>query len=695
MSMPLPQKRSAGQSQGLLRRDSKKVKGGLNRHFERPTSNISLPLQDSIHSSMSGGSETRAWRVSALDLFSPRPKIRCSVSSAPYSTGTRISPITALEKYSTEKELEMATERKKAKRSSRIDDLADTLDAGALRQILERDQRRKEAKRKARDERMKRKLERQAEKQRAVEQRAAEAAGAPLTPHRNASAPVGLGIESQTADPMEDVRPSTPPSQSKQAQETVQEVAQLPTPMDSPSEEPVIADAKEIRYSRASMSSTPLGHVRGPSNVSELPALLSELVKAEQSEPPAPLPKESIHDFRSSGSLHPVETMNTAAPSRKDSTRRRSSETGRLAAFASLFRRGKRNSRDQVRVASSEGSFSNASRESMSRQPIPAHLVGPAPQPLTEPIQIRRPSGAPRRTMSKFREDLPETPISPPASRVQSPEVPSTSAIAARRRSRPSDLRLASASPSPDAPRTDSPVSPGVPETGIMSQSLASVDSEGSWLSGKPMKRRSNKSHMRSSVGSSYGYRKNDEFNNSYEELGIPDDEYFKRLTPQPDERRSSAQSSDHLGRKASSTAMAAITPLEEDEDVLPPVESSTSDESLVKHTVGRQPTVVYRQPRVKSTEGLLSFYQAEKSTPEEEEPPAHKESEAEILEPESPMSEGEPAVVHRAKSIDLGKHHSRQLSAGSARLLDIPARRSSVTSKRLSSSSQNAPSQQ
>jgi len=191
-------------------------------------------------------------------------------------------------------------------------------------------------------------------------------------------------------------------------------------------------------------------------------------------------------------------------------------------------------------------------------------------------------------------------------------------------------------------------------------------------------------------------YRKNDDFNNSYEELGIPDDEYFKRLTPQPDERRSPAQSSDVLGRKASSTAMAALDmPLEEVEDVLPAAESSTSDESLVKYTVGRQPIVVHRQPRMKSTEGLLSFYQADKLLPEEEKPHLSKETGDDNIEPESPTSDGEPGVVHRAKSIDLGKHHSRQLSAGSARLLDIPARRSSVDPKRLSSSSQNAPSQQ
>ena len=57
-------KRPAGNSGGMLRRESKKVKGG---------SDVSLPFQDSIHSSMSGNSDRRAFRVSAFDMFSPRP----------------------------------------------------------------------------------------------------------------------------------------------------------------------------------------------------------------------------------------------------------------------------------------------------------------------------------------------------------------------------------------------------------------------------------------------------------------------------------------------------------------------------------------------------------------------------------------------------------------------------------------------
>ncbi|KAF2121157.1 hypothetical protein BDV96DRAFT_609354 [Lophiotrema nucula] len=672
MSMPLPQKRPAGNSGGMLRRDSKKVKGGLNKHFERPTSNISLPLEDSIHSSMSGGSETRAFRVSALDMFSPRPKIRYSMGSQYYS-GAGPSPTSYQGKSDSRKEhrTTFSKAEKDNNRNSRIDELADTLDAGALREILERDQKRREKKRKAEEERLRRRLERRAEKQRASEQ-----GGTPATPRREATGAVGLGIEKDTATPMEDVRPSTP--QQPQRLETapvtprIDENSQLPTPLESPVEEPVVADAKAVRYSRASMPSpTPAAHARGPSNISQMPDLLSEI--AARDEPVETVESPAVQDPNASGSLHPVDTADTGATSKKGAGRRRSSEGRRMGVFASLFRRGKRNSLDQgARTTPSEISFSNTSRESMSRQPPPAHLVAQLP---TQPIQIRRPSSVPHRTMSKFREDLPEFPLSPPDSRVQSPEVTTAGAASVRHRSQPPQ-GIESGSSGPG--RTDSPVSPGVPPTGLMSQSLASVDSEASWLSGKPLKRVSNKSHIRSSV----------DFNASYEELGIPDDEYFRRLTPQPDERRRSAQSGDLMARKPSSTAMAVMDLAADSEDEeLPRTRRASEEENLVQSSVGRQPTIVHRQARVKSTEALVSFFSNDKPLPDEQPRASGEDS----VEQDSPTSEVEPVSLQRATSVDLGKHHVRHLSAGSAKLLDIPAKRSSVDVKRSSLNSRGS----
>ena len=218
-----------------------------------------------------------------------------------------------------------------------------------------------------------------------------------------------------------------------------------------------------------------------------------------------------------------------------------------------------------------------------------------------------------------------------------------------------------------------------------MSQSLASVDSEGSWLSGKPLRSRSNQAHVRTSVGSASAPKQHEDFSASYEELGIPDDEYFRGLTPQPDERRRSVQSGDVCARKSSSTAMAATAESDtEDELQSSPIEPTLREEENIIHTcVGRQPTVVHRQPRVKSAEGLLSYFQADDDSPGTspsniDEPP----------EKESPADD-KPALLQRAKSVDLGKGHARHLSAGSAKLLDIPAKRASVDHKRASSASQ------
>ncbi|KAF2816195.1 uncharacterized protein BDZ99DRAFT_514801 [Mytilinidion resinicola] len=719
MSMPLPQKRPAGNAGGgMLRRDSKKMRSGLNRHLERPTSNISLPVEESIHSSMSGGSESRAFRVSALDMFTPRPKIR--LSGLQYSPGGANTSPQNPSRNESRKEKRATTskdgkESKEALNKSRtIDDLADSLDAGALREIMDRDKRRREKKRKADEERIKRKLERRAEKQRAKEQAQAPG-GTPAIVPQQATGSVGLGIQKEPSTPMHE-QPATPkpdPMETESSStylnypasgqissnpfenrelEIHRPIDEVPTPLESPFEEPIVADAQEVRYSRASMSppTSPVHHARGISNVSYMPDLLSEMVTQQpvQSVEPVPTPQEATSS-RQSLPIAPTEVT-----PQRTSARRSSEASGKRAGvWASIFRRGgKRSSIDQGRTTPSEHSFSNTSRESMSRQPPPAHLVGPP--------QVRRTSGTPVRTMSKFKEDLPDFPLSPPDSRVQSPEVYASSSkpIAARRGnkqpssihieggSRPGSKRGADAliTPTDDVNRNDSPVSPGGRASRIMSQSLASVDSEGSWLSGKPVKRRSNQVHVRSSVGSAVTPKQHEDFNASYEELGIPDDEYFRRLTPQPDEKRRSAQSGELFTRKPSSTAMAPTAGSDTDDDAQSNAAEKLVDQETVHSGVARQPTVVHRNPRVKSTEALVTYFQADEASAAGSSPSNVGESPDQDR--ESPTEE-QPVLVQRARSVDLG-NHVRHLSAGSAKLLDIPARGSSVDQRRASSTS-------
>jgi hypothetical protein len=164
----------------------------------------------------------------------------------------------------------------------------------------------------------------------------------------------------------------------------------------------------------------------------------------------------------------------------------------------------------------------------------------------------------------------------------------------------------------------------------------------------------------------------------------MADDEYFRTLSPQPDERRGN----DILGRKASSTLMAldAAVESEDEKQMIAAQLSSSEDEEHVRRVPGRQPTIIHRQPRVKSTEGLLSFYTNE--LPPAGQPTPHT-NDTDPHTPDSPSSDAEPVMVQRARSVDLGKHHVRHLSAGSAKLLDIHKQ------KRMSMNAQNRVSEQ
>ena len=146
MSSPIPiPKRPQSHTSGLLARESKKIPGGLNRKFERPTSEISLPLPESIHSSRSGTSEMHSFKISAFDALSPRPTIKYSGNLRGSVRGSSLGP----SRTSTRKDKGQSIPEENFNSRERINDLADDLDAQALRELLARDQRRKEKKQEA------------------------------------------------------------------------------------------------------------------------------------------------------------------------------------------------------------------------------------------------------------------------------------------------------------------------------------------------------------------------------------------------------------------------------------------------------------------------------------------------------------------------------------------------------------------
>ncbi|KAI9713043.1 MAG: hypothetical protein M1820_001028 [Bogoriella megaspora] len=696
MSAPIPiPKRPAGNDSGLLRRESKKFRSNPGRHADRPDSNVSLPLEDSIHSSMSGISEQRTFMVHGFEAFSPRPRLRYSSSPqiAPGSHHSRYSTTNvAAELIEPKRERARVAMKDPLKDSRTIDDLADDLDAGGLRALMERDSRRQERKRKQEEDRIRKKLQKRADKQASKESRrqrddaspaGSQRAGIPPDEKKARMEAIGLGVENRPAHDSTNVIAS----EDKENQPPIARQEQPPeNPFTDASEQVETTKAEPDRLARSPVQTT----VEGP-RVDTMQALQSSQASIQNTPPVSPERSRNESRISQSTDLRHISTLEAATPPPSEASKRKAttelspSPPRRVGTWTSFFRRGTNSQRkrelSEKRQTPSQVSFSNTSRESMRNQ-IPAHLQQQA--------ERRRSSGTPHRTQSKFREDLPELPMSPPDSRRQSPEVPALPPVPRPNEQTGSTIEQKPADPSRASPgdtmmtqRTDSPISPpNRASSALMSTSLASVDSEGSWLSGKPSRRTSRQaysSHRLSGGESPQKRPRSNDFHGSYEELGMPDDEYFRRLTPAPeDDGGESEERNRKVSHKASSQALSGAEPAETSQYDL------RIDQTLLREGVERRPTVVERAQRVKSSEGLLNQFQGQSA---EEELASSQAAESESLadEPDSPLDEHEPVQIKRADSVNL-KHHSRRVSAGSARLLDLPKRGDSKRNSRASS---------
>lgn len=678
MPSPLRPAVAAGWSGRPMKRDSKTMRDGLNRHLENPVSDISLPMQDSLHSSLSSDSEPHtSYTLSALGAFSPRPTLRYAENPryVPGASGWTSDRSDGKRRISDRAPIPEET----IKANKYVDDFADDLDASGIRELMERDRRRKEKKVVADRMKMERRLARRGEKQRMAESVAAQN-GTPIPQNmeRGALGREGLGIGeasgsgigrrssdasgrvrgSKTAGPMR--AGSTASAQRDPFSDDNHSDGSLVDEQDVP----VLGTAQVARLSRISMSppSSPKGHRRDMSNISAMVDINQQIAEER-----------------------PVLAGNP------ESVRQSSENSVRQPqSWVSFFRRT-----PKAKRTSTTSSFSNVSRDSLPTQQSQAAFV-----------PVRKGSGVPKRTMSKFREDLPELPLSPPDSRVQSPETdvvpPIRTAYHERRagargpadsnpfadqpqrtrhdtptsgyRSLESAARLRTETPTSGHRSTDVP-SPD-PPAAVLSQSLASIDSEGSWLSGRPAagsKRGSKGSTQLSQPAlrdSASSVRKPyKDFTDSAEELGIAEDEYFSRLTPGPeDSYRISRQISGH-----------AIPSSDEEENAS--VVSPTVSQTKWHGGAGRQPTLVHHDARAKSREGLLNDYQYDSGSEGPGETPMDLDRRS------YPFDDlHEPSTVQRATSVDMGRAHVRRISAGSARLLDLKPRESGEA-KRMGSS--------
>lgn len=660
--IPIPKRHSDGG--GLLARESKRIPGGLNRSFARPTSEVSLPIAESMHSSNSGMPVSHAFKISAFDALSPRPTIKYSGNPRWASGKSDLGP----SRSSTRKDKRPSIPEDYFNSRERINDLADDLDVGTLRELMERDRRRRESKQQRDQDKLQRRLQRKADKQKV------EGAIAQSVPEQKPNAvqdALGLSIPEPPVQTNDSPVPESRRDKAKSPESWLDDASRENVPAENPfddrigeahleeatpeeREEPVIGTAKAVRLSAASMSppTSPVHamHARGPSNLSTLNDM------AARSTPDV------------AKKLHP------------DDARRGSDTSARLAgSWTSFFRRsgtrGTRTSSDRGRASPSE--FSNTSRESFAR-----HVPPPA-----FARNVRERSGTPVRTQSKFREDLPELPISPPISRVQSPEV-FTNSPYIDHASKLSTLGDATAESVPrlsdvhpayreEVAQSIRGASPDITSPNIMSQSMASVDSEGSWLSGRPPKRNSQQLNPLRNSGGSFAQNLPEGLPTSDDDSGAVEGASSLRGVP--------SSTGAYVPGFFTSQINAGRAPVGEESD---DEEETTSPEEAPKMNtvVGRHPIIVSRSMRAKSREGLLDDFgiddspESPTSSPSIDSPNEHPARIRDI--------QREGSSIHRATSVDLGKAgHARHISAGSARLLDLPPR-SSAEQKRLSSGS-------
>ncbi|KAK2766861.1 hypothetical protein FQN54_006175 [Arachnomyces sp. PD_36] len=641
------QKRPATFTQGQQQRWE--ASGGpsvLSKHASnRPQSDTSLPNHDSLESSLSDASDSYAFKVNAFDALTPRPVIRYAESPR-YMLSRSQDPSRA----SNRKDKRPTIPEEDSRR--RMDELADDLDAGALRELMERDQRRREQKRIADHEKLQRRLQRRADRQREEERRRArkEEQGKENTKpesQEDKQVPVGGGdgacAAKAYASKSRDGSSSFLPDASKE---------NLPTEHDHFSTGETSAKLREVQNQRHSVA----------------------VSKDVARNPAGGSPAVSVMDYRAGSTSTPHLQQPRGSASDVSRTLEAEKPVGNsvkpMSSWTSFFRRGGSSLRKSSVDRSRKGppsEFSNTSRESFTKSQ-PSSVP---PPPIPERSFLRTGSSV-NRTQSKFTEHLHDYPMSPPDSRLQSPEVPDNKHASPSNRM-DSDYNTTTA-PVPVPKRNEDrnrTYEANTPETGpgsmFLSQSLASVDSEGSWLSGKPLRRTSHPLNqpMRSSAPSS-----KDRLDEYTEERKQKETDAYSKMTPDPE-----GEDSTHI--RNTSTGQ-NTTDSDRESDIIPmhmPQEQEHERGTFHQTVAAKNPILV--RPggaRPKSKEGLLNQFEpskAEFANSEEGESPTEGEVDPEI---------------HRATSVDLGKRHVRHISAGSAKLLDIP-RRDSVDSKGQSAS--------
>jgi len=618
-----------------MRRLSKRIKTGLDSsvkpewdRFNR-SSDISMRFP-SIDSAQESDSSCMSYSVSTLDSLSPRPTLRIITPPEGWFYRRPSQRRTKLKEPITEATL---------KAHKRVDDLANDLSASDLRELMERDSRRKARKKQLEQQKAEQRIARRAEKQKTVEVEARRQG-------RTSPPILDRGVIGREFDAALGIGPSSAIVTSSRLRE-----------QDGSGTPPAgRGEAVDVEMADHAPQLHPL-EVFHP--VDSIPEAVPE-PQPSQSQLPPLATSDSKASLPTKLSRSKSSQMSEVRTDQSGSLRKESVESGDKSprTWTSLFRWGSKSKR----APKEPPSFTNTSRDSM-------QLVQPPPPPPIDTLARSLSSRGPKRTMSRFKEDLPDsvrlirTTFSRTAENSQDVVARSSNEQAG---GEPSPQLTHDSQQDGTARGTSSPIDQ-TDEHGVSPEpqsilSLASIDSEGSWFAGKlSTTRKSSAQIYRSASVRSRRYTPEPDHIPGAEnysladDVDMTDDDYLARLTPQPGE---------HSGWNRKSSGEARPSSDWEDQ---PPHWGSIKE---------HQPKLVTSpsMTRIKSYQGLLNQSEYGNISPVS---PASGESNTNASTPH------ETPTLHRATSIDYGKS-ARRISAGSTRLLQISPR-PSVDGRRVS----------
>lgn len=559
-------------------------KGANGRRADRYRSDISLSIRDSAASSISDISDTFTYKVNAFAALTPRPVVR--YVEAPRLATTRSQEPANKEPVRRDKDRRQAlpmSEENLYYSKRRVNELADSLDAGGLRELLDRDRRRRDKQQIDDQEKLRRKLQERADEQAAEERRQAIEATTPEATEPQAKPEVETPVAVQ--------------EDTEQREEHIEIQVHEPTPI--PAEEPETWLREEPKGSDAARRES-LDSANVVANIDDTSAREMPKLSTRPSFAPSHdmgMSRTTLSPSHSSirqGISSPSQSQTFGIGSASDLSERRSSDNGgrRGNTITSLFRRGssrlKRRYRERFQESAPEvAPSSQPSNESFYR----VHTQSSPPAPSAFPPRTFMSPGAVMRSQSKFTEhfDFGDEPLSPPDSRLQSPDIPEQVPESSMENEESTFLHGTTPSAGVDIinPRrrrhqswNDSidAESDNVP----LSQSLASIDSEGSWMSGSFFRRMSQKpggpgSPVRANMTS-----------------------FEAALDGTADTHDDSRDSVDSRG------ASSHVTGEPELDDELGATDAGKPSEMWHRSEFGRRPMIVNPTVRPKSTQGML-----------------------------------------------------------------------------------------